>query len=215
MRRSPSPPTGVRIPCSARISSRPSPRPCATTGTCPASAIWTARPSPTARWPTASSGCTTSSPRAGSRRGDRIGLVGRNTANWGVTYLAAVTYGAVIVPILPDFTSRRDRAHRPPQRVHAAVRGRRHLRRPERGEDALGEGDLPPGGFLAVLEQRRRSCTEIVGRADTGYVEQLRRTPEPARAASSTASPTTTWPPSSTPRAPPVSPRASCSTTTR
>ena len=35
--------------------------------------------------------------------GDRIALVGRNSANWCITYLAAVTYGAVIVPILPDF----------------------------------------------------------------------------------------------------------------
>ena len=35
----------------------------------------------------------------------RIGLVGRNSAHWCVTYLAAVTYGAVIVPILPDFST--------------------------------------------------------------------------------------------------------------
>lgn len=41
----------------------------------------------------------------GVKRGDRIGLVGRNSSHWGVTYLATVTYGAVIVPILPDFTS--------------------------------------------------------------------------------------------------------------
>ena len=30
-------------------------------------------------------------------------MVGRNSANWCVVYLAAVSYGAVIVPILPDF----------------------------------------------------------------------------------------------------------------
>ena len=41
----------------------------------------------------------------GIKRGDRIGICGRNSSHWGVTYLAAVTYGAVIVPILPDFTS--------------------------------------------------------------------------------------------------------------
>ncbi len=41
----------------------------------------------------------------GLKRGDRVGLVGRNSAHWGVTYLATVSYGAVIVPILPDFTS--------------------------------------------------------------------------------------------------------------
>jgi len=40
---------------------------------------------------------------SGIREGDKIALVGRNSANWCVTYLACVTYGAVVVPILPDF----------------------------------------------------------------------------------------------------------------
>jgi long-chain acyl-CoA synthetase len=39
----------------------------------------------------------------GIKEGDKIALVGRNSANWCVTYLATVAYGAVIVPILPDF----------------------------------------------------------------------------------------------------------------
>jgi long-chain acyl-CoA synthetase len=39
----------------------------------------------------------------GIKRGDKIALLGRNSANWGVVYLATVSYGAVIVPILPDF----------------------------------------------------------------------------------------------------------------
>jgi len=40
---------------------------------------------------------------AGIKEGNKVGLVGRNSANWCVIYLATVTYGAVIVPILPDF----------------------------------------------------------------------------------------------------------------
>ena len=40
---------------------------------------------------------------SGINEGDKIALVGRNSANWCIGYLAAVTYGAVIVPILPDF----------------------------------------------------------------------------------------------------------------
>ena len=40
---------------------------------------------------------------SGIKEGDKIALAGRNSANWCITYLAAVTYGAVIVPILPDF----------------------------------------------------------------------------------------------------------------
>lgn len=39
----------------------------------------------------------------GIRQGDKVSLVGKNSANWGITYLATITYGAVVVPILPDF----------------------------------------------------------------------------------------------------------------
>lgn len=40
---------------------------------------------------------------AGIAEGDKIALIGRNNVRWCVTYIAAVTYGAVIVPILQDF----------------------------------------------------------------------------------------------------------------
>ena len=40
---------------------------------------------------------------SGIKEGDKIALVGRNSANWCMIYLATVTCGAVIVPILPDF----------------------------------------------------------------------------------------------------------------
>ena len=39
----------------------------------------------------------------GIKEGDKIALVGRNSANWCAMYLAVVTYGAIVVPILPDF----------------------------------------------------------------------------------------------------------------
>ena len=41
---------------------------------------------------------------AGIKQGDKIALIGRNTPRWCITWLATVTYGAVIVPILQDFT---------------------------------------------------------------------------------------------------------------
>ena len=41
--------------------------------------------------------------RAGIRPGDKIAVCGRNSAHWGVVFLATVTYGAVIVPILHEF----------------------------------------------------------------------------------------------------------------
>lgn len=39
----------------------------------------------------------------GVKEGDKIALVGKNSARWGAIYLSVVSYGAVIVPILPDF----------------------------------------------------------------------------------------------------------------
>ncbi len=41
--------------------------------------------------------------KSGIKKGDKIALIGNNSANWATVYLAIITYGAVIVPILPDF----------------------------------------------------------------------------------------------------------------
>lgn len=40
---------------------------------------------------------------AGIQKGDKVALVGKNNIPWCVAYLATITYGAVIVPILQDF----------------------------------------------------------------------------------------------------------------
>ena len=42
---------------------------------------------------------------AGIKQGDKIALVGRNTPRWCAVYIATITYGAVIVPIMQTFTS--------------------------------------------------------------------------------------------------------------
>ena len=39
----------------------------------------------------------------GLKPGDRVAVCSKNQANWGVAYLAAMTYGAVVVPILHEF----------------------------------------------------------------------------------------------------------------
>lgn len=41
--------------------------------------------------------------KSGIKKGDKIALIGNNSANWAIVYLASITYGTVIVPILPDF----------------------------------------------------------------------------------------------------------------
>ncbi|SHF59406.1 long-chain acyl-CoA synthetase [Mariniphaga anaerophila] len=40
---------------------------------------------------------------SGLQRGDKIAVLGRNSANWGAVFLSALSSGIVIVPILPDF----------------------------------------------------------------------------------------------------------------
>lgn len=39
----------------------------------------------------------------GIKPGQKVALLGKNTVRWIVTYMATLTYGAVVVPILPDF----------------------------------------------------------------------------------------------------------------
>lgn len=41
--------------------------------------------------------------QSGLERGDKVAISSRNQANWGVSFLAALTYGAVPVPILHEF----------------------------------------------------------------------------------------------------------------
>lgn len=41
---------------------------------------------------------------SGVVKGDKIALAGRNSANWAVAFIATLTYGAVAVPVLHEFT---------------------------------------------------------------------------------------------------------------
>ena len=41
--------------------------------------------------------------QCGLHKGDKVAICSRNQANWGVSFLAAITYGAVAVPILHEF----------------------------------------------------------------------------------------------------------------
>ena len=41
--------------------------------------------------------------KCGLQKGDKVAICSRNQANWGVCFLAALTYGAVPVPILHEF----------------------------------------------------------------------------------------------------------------
>ncbi len=41
--------------------------------------------------------------KLGLKQGDKVALIGRNNINWCITYIATITRGIVIVPILQDF----------------------------------------------------------------------------------------------------------------
>ena len=47
--------------------------------------------------------------QAGIRKGDKIAVMGRNSSRWAISFFGTLAYGAVIVPVLNDFTS--DNAH--------------------------------------------------------------------------------------------------------
>ena len=51
--------------------------------------------------------------QCGIQKNDRIALIGKNCTRWAVAYIATVTYGAVIVPILQDFR---------PENVHHIIK---------------------------------------------------------------------------------------------
>ena len=40
---------------------------------------------------------------SGITKGDKIAILGRNSSNWAITFLAVAGYGGVTVPVLPDF----------------------------------------------------------------------------------------------------------------
>ncbi|MFN8255217.1 MAG: AMP-binding protein [Bacteroidales bacterium] len=40
---------------------------------------------------------------AGIKKGEKIVVLGKNSARWGILYLSVITFGAVVVPVLPDF----------------------------------------------------------------------------------------------------------------
>ena len=42
---------------------------------------------------------------SGVQRGDKIALCGRNSSQWAVAFIATITYGAIAVPILHEFTA--------------------------------------------------------------------------------------------------------------
>ena len=84
--------------------------------------------------------------KAGIQHGDKIALVGRNNIMWCSVYLAVISYGAVIVPILQDFH---------PDNIHHIINHSESklLFVSEQIWENLDEGEIPEvRGMLSISE---------------------------------------------------------------
>ena len=112
----------------------------------------------------------------GIKKGDKISLCGRNSSNWAITYLATVTYGAVIVPILVDFS--------PDEIVHIVNHSDSKLffaadsvfERIEKLilETAEAVVSLENFGFFFVRNEEKKALIE---KNDTEFVEKFKQNP--------------------------------------
>lgn len=108
----------------------------------------------------------------GIKEGDKIALIGKNSINWAVTYLAAVTCGAVIVPILPDFQ---------PNEIHHIVNHSDSVMLFISGYmyEKIDEQQMPALRLIFALDDfsiltcRDKSLPEIVNRSRSAYLEDF------------------------------------------
>lgn len=100
----------------------------------------------------------------GIQRGDKIAICARNQANWGVSFLAALTYGAVPVPLLHEFQA---------ENIHYLVghSEARILFADSAILDKVDEAEMP--GLLKVinLESLSENASPEIGREDLHYYE--------------------------------------------
>ena len=103
----------------------------------------------------------------GIARGDRIAICSRNQANWSVSFFAAITYGAVAVPLLHEFK---------PANIHHLVNhsGTKLLFADTGIIDSLDFGEMP--GLMAIININpfsiafsRGNCAEIFAVNDGAF----------------------------------------------
>ena len=112
----------------------------------------------------------------GIKKGDKIALCGRNSSNWGIVYLASVTCGAVIVPILVDFS--------PEEIVHIVNHSDSKLffaadsvfekTKKLTFENAEAVISLENFTFFFVRDEEKKALAE---RNDSDFVEKLKQNP--------------------------------------
>ena len=112
--------------------------------------------------------------RSGLQKGDKIALCSRNTSNWGIAFLATLTYGAVAVPILNEFK---------PDTIHHIINhsGARLLFVGKSVWDNIDHGQMPNlTGILAISDYSVISSENAALRETAPVLEELFRQKYPA-----------------------------------
>lgn len=110
--------------------------------------------------------------QSGLKKGDKIALVGKNSINWAITYLATISYGAVIVPILPDFK---------PDDIHHIVNHSDSvmLFAAQAVFDGVDANKIPnlDAIFLlddfSLLHKKKHNIPHVIAKADQDYLEKF------------------------------------------
>ena len=105
--------------------------------------------------------------KSGIKPGDKIALCSRNTSNWGIAFLATLTYGAVAVPILNEFR---------PDTIHHIINhsGARLLFVGKSVWDNIDHGQMPNlTGILAISDYSVISSENAALRETAPVLEEL------------------------------------------
>lgn len=105
--------------------------------------------------------------KCGLEKGDKVALCSRNQANWGMCFLAALTYGAVPVPILHEFKS---------ENIHYLVNHSeaRVLFVDEQIWENLSEAEMPQVvAFVQMNNMKLLHCNDAGLEESRGQIEGL------------------------------------------
>lgn len=108
---------------------------------------------------------------AGIQTGDKISVVGKNNPKWCIIYIATITYGAVIVPILQDFT--------PSDIAHIVNHSEsRLLFLTDSYWDSLDEDNIPEiegvfslTDYHVIYERKGRKLTEFICTLNENFIK--------------------------------------------
>ncbi|MBN1482364.1 long-chain fatty acid--CoA ligase [candidate division KSB1 bacterium] len=109
---------------------------------------------------------------SGIKKGDKIALVGKNSINWAITFLASLSYGAAVVPILPDFK---------PDDIHHIVNHSDAVMffAAQGIFDGLDENKMPNLDAIfslddfSLLHKKKHNIPHVIAKSDQDYLEKF------------------------------------------